>query len=261
MGLFLHKLNPFTEFTISQGPLYVDRLFDCLLAKEGIRDIDEMNTTTRLECYLDLLRRRIVKCTRTEYPFIQFYTAHFCQQMADNAVKSAKQWYENALSHYQLYLGLTKGTEESRYYAQWQTGRLQDLSHHPWAMVNESLLKANAIDPLRGESINNIVHHYVSTGDWENAYSYSKFAKNRFYSRNPIANRRWHIDFDCYNGNLLDTHIIICNNLAYWSEAEQVYQQLLNHVTEHIHEFQKVEKHLIQVVDQIYHGDKLTQTY
>ncbi|HMG67406.1 MAG TPA: hypothetical protein VK588_06965 [Chitinophagaceae bacterium] len=263
MGLFLHKLNPLTEFSISLGPVYIERLIESSLIKNGSSDIGRLSGVEKIQGYIDFLNGRTKKLNKKESLFVDYFKGFFYQQMAERSteIDNKEKYQEEALAHYQAYLKLAKGTEESRYYSQWQVGRLQDQFNYPWSIVKDSLLKANAIDPIRGESINDLIIHYTSISDWANAYTYSKFTIVHFFSRNPIAKRRWYVDPDSYNGNVLDTHITICRHLNYWSEAETTYRQLLNYVVEHIHEFQKIKKPLLQIVEQMYSDRIIDKMY
>ena len=245
------KLNPFSAFSISLGPLYAERLFECLLQKEGVKCLYEMTLTDKFESCIDWLKTYLKKERSKDSLFVQFYLGYFYQLISSNS---------EALHYYQSYLVLTKGTEESRYYAQWQTGILLDRLNYSWPVVRESLAKANAIDPLRGEPIKYIIQYYIQRSEWEKAYPYSNFAKKHYFKKNPIAIRRWYVDFDSYNGSIMDTHILICNKLGLLEEAERTHIQLLNYVIEHIHEFAKVEKYLIQMVNNLYHKPANKQT-
>jgi len=258
MSFFQHKLNPFTEFTISLGPAYVERLFDSLLVKGGLDTAEKRNPVDRFKSYIELLNKNAQTKKRKEYTFIQFYIAHFYQQSGKHSTENKEkiQYYENALSHYHSYLELTKGAEESRYYAQWQTGILQDAIHNPWPIVEASLLIANSMDPMRGEAMKKIIHHYRYAREWEAAYLYSSIAKNNFFDRNPIATRRWFIDFDCYNWHVLYTHITICYKLEYFYELEQIYQQLLSYEIKYLSELNNMEVRRIHSLENILHKPK-----
>jgi hypothetical protein len=261
MRLFLHKLDPCTKLTLELGPQYAERLFEVLLIKDGVDHLHTMSNLQRWERCIELLKKKTARGNRKELPFVQFYMAHFYQQLSGCPMERecAARYREDALHYYRSYLIAAEGTVETRYYAQWQTGILQDQLGYHWHHIRESLLKANAIDPIRGESIKSLVLHYMSAGEWPAAYTYSQFARNNFFNRNPIAVRRWYVDFDSYNGNLLERHIAICNQLGYRAEANQTHRQLLDYVIEHIHEFEKVEKHLVKVVNRFYHQPETRQ--
>jgi hypothetical protein len=246
----MYIINPFSEFAISLGPAYIERLFDALLIKSGLIDLRQLPDAARLEKYILLLKNKSPNCSQREYLFIQFYTAHFYHQLSEHSPKEKdkKEFRQTALSYYRSYLDLTTGSEESRFYAQWQTGTLQILLCCPWTVAHESFLKANRIDPLRGEPIQNIITHFTMVKDWENAYLYSLFSKCHYFNRNPIAVRRWYVDFDSYNWNVLDNHIRICTHLGLFLEAEHSNKKLLNYVIEKIPEFKNVGNHILRVV-------------
>lgn len=216
MLLFSSKIDPFSSYTINLGPLYVERVFDSLLMKESMQGIGKMTAKERFVHYLEWLRQRMAKGNRQQYAVIQFYKGHFYQQLAMLHRQSgyAQHLMEKALCAYQDYLELPHSGDESRYYAQWQAGMLQFTLDYPWPLVEDTLLKATGIDPLRGEAIKKITEYYTQRKEWEMAYSYSLMAVNRFLNKNPIAQRRWHIDFSAYDQNIIDGHLRICAGLS-----------------------------------------------
>jgi len=214
--LFHSKIDPFSSYTIDWGPLYVERVFDSLLVKEGVQEVGTMTDKERLEHYLEWLRKRMGKIDRPQYAVMQFYKGYFYQQLARLHERSgdAQHLMEKALCSYQDYLELSHSIDESRYYAQWQAGMLQCTLDYPWALVEDTLLKAAEIDPLRGEAIKKITEYYVQRKEWKMAYSYSLMAVNRFLHKNPIAQRRWYIDFSAYDQHVMDVHLQICAGLS-----------------------------------------------
>jgi hypothetical protein len=170
---------------------------------------------------------------RGEYPVIQFYKGHFYQQLAQHSsnIKNIQHFRERALCFYQNYLELNDDrSDESKYYAQWQTGMLQDSLCYPWLLAENSLLKASAIDPLRGEAIKKIIEHYMRYRDWSSAYHYSTIAIEQFFDKNPVARRRWFIDFAAYNQNVIRTNRFICYKLGYLKEISAA-NGTVNHQT------------------------------
>jgi hypothetical protein len=225
MPLFQTKIDPFSSFTINLGPLYVERVFDSLLTRQGVNGVGCMNAAERFQRYLDYLKKKTNPNNHTQYTITQFYKGHFYHQLANHSIQkeSAQHFREKALCYYQNYLELSARAEESRYYAQWQTGMLQDLLKYPWPLAEDSLVKAGDIDPLRGEAIKKIIDHYIQFKEWKRAYSYSLKAVSKFVDKNPVAHRRWFIDFDAYNWKLLRTHRIICYKLGYLQEKNTVH--------------------------------------
>ena len=211
MLLFQSKIDPFSSFTINLGPQYVERVFDSLLTKKNTIATYKMDPATRFGHYLAYLRQIAARVSPKQYPVLQFYNGHFYQQLANHSAcrKNTVHFQEKALCYYQAYLERAHPTDESRYYAQWQAGMLQDDLQYPWPLAEKSLLKAADIDPLRGEPIKKIIDHYIQKKEWAKAYSYSSIAMNRFFDKNPIAARRWFIDFDAYNFSVLKKHRFI----------------------------------------------------
>lgn len=220
MALFHSTIDPFSSYAINLGPLYVERVFDSLLSRQGVRDVYKLDDTERLKNYLEYLKQKTRTNSRIQYAFIQFYKAHFCHQLAHHSTarKDVQHFGEKALCYYQTYLELSNAIDESKYYTQWQVGMLQDILKYPWMLVEDALLKASAIDRLRGEAIKKIIEHYMQVKEWKMAHHYSELAMARFWGKNPVAQRRWFVDFDAYNQNIIRAHRTICNKLGYSTE-------------------------------------------
>lgn len=229
MHLFTNTLNPFTVSSVNLGPVYMERLFECLLIKKGQHDISFLPRVDKIKLFLQYLKDNAAKASGNEKRFISFYVAYFLQERARLSAHSAGMASERleVLQQYRHYLKSAKEREESKYYSQWQIGLLSDQLHYPWQTVQKELLQAGAVDPLRGEGIREIIAHYVSLEDWENAYVFSSYARLHHFNKNPIAIRRWYVDLESYSWRVLATHYVICSNLDYNEEAEQIYQQLI----------------------------------
>jgi len=217
MALFQSKIDPFSSFTINLGPLYVERVFDSLLTGQGAKDVSKMGDGERFGSYLEYLKKKTNPNSHIQYAFIQFYKAHFYHQLANHSGsrEDGQHFREKALCYYQTYLELSDRLDESQYYTQWQIGMLQDMLKYPWLLVEDALVKASALDPLRGEAIKKIIEHYIHCKEWNMAYHYSAMAIEKFFNKNPIAHRRWFIDFDAYNWKVARTHRIICYKLGF----------------------------------------------
>jgi hypothetical protein len=227
---FRSKIDPFSAFTINLGPLYVERVFDSLLTKEGIKGMGQMNGAERYALYLDYLKTNIDVHNHTQYAVTQFYKGYFDQQLAAHSIgtETARHFQEKALCYYQNYLELAERDDESRFYAQWQMGELQKRLDYPWVHVEESLQRAVAVDPLRGEPTKKIVEHYMGIREWRRAYLHSRISVERYFDRNPIAVRRWFVDPDAYNTTVLSRHQQIClyNKITHGkASAETVAEQ------------------------------------
>jgi hypothetical protein len=220
---FRSKIDPFSAFTINLGPLYVERVFDSLLTKDGVESLAQMNAGERFTHYLDYLKTNIDIHNHTQYAITQFYKGHFYQQLAPHSAsqETAQHFEEKALCYYQNYLELAEQEAESRYYAQWQSGILQDTLKYPWQSVEDSLQKAAVLDPTRGEAMKKLIEHYIAAREWKMAYCQSKLAVEKYFDKNPVAYRRWFVDFDAYNWSVLTRHRTICIYLGYIREAEE----------------------------------------
>jgi len=183
-----------------------------------------MGDKQRFEHYLDYLRAFGNVASRNRYTVIQFYRGHFYQQLANHSISKefARQHQEKALCYYQTYLALGAHHDESWYYVQWQAGMLQEVLHYPWIEIEKTFLKATSIDPLRGEANKRIVQHYIRGREWKKAYHYSLIAKERFLDKNPVAQRRWFVDFDAYDWNILRAHRVIMYKLGLLKEKNVV---------------------------------------
>ncbi|HXB33970.1 MAG TPA: hypothetical protein VNV35_11130 [Puia sp.] len=223
MFSFRSKIDPFSTFTINLGPLYLERVFDSLLTRGGVKGLVQMNGAERYALYMDYLKSKINVHNHTQYAVTQFYKGYFDQQLATHSIGSetVRHFQEKALCYYHNYLELAKRDDESRFYAQWQTGVLQDTLNFAWQTVEESLQKAAAIDPMRGEPIKKIVEHHIGTREWKKAYPRSKEALEKYFDKNPVAHRRWFVDFEAYNWSVLARHHTICLFLGYVREAEE----------------------------------------
>lgn len=258
MSLFRKKINPFCSFTINLGPLYVERVFDSLLNLQGVKEVMRMPAPERFERYLDYLREKTTLADHEQYTLVQFYRAHFCQQLAIHSKhpEIARHWQEKALCYYQTYLELTVHINESSFYSQWQSGVLQDSLNYPWLAVESSLLKAHAFDPLRAEPLKAITDHYIQAKEWRSAYAFSQRLLKDHFDRNPAAIRRWFIDFDAYNWNVINKHLTICYKLGYLSEAEKAYDKMMEYELHHLDEFKASEIRHIHFLEKIFHSSK-----
>lgn len=243
--LLLHsKIEPFCAFTIDLGPQYVERVFDSLLTRQGIKQVVLMPAADRLERYLELLHREVHHSGRRRYAIIQFYIAHFCQQLAGVSGHSiapgesvqrdtGRHYREKAICHYESYLELAEDSAESRFYAHWQSALLQYELDYPWPQVESSLLKATTFDPLRGEPLKHLIDHYCRAKAWRTAYSLSVLAMKTYFEHNPVSRRRWFVDFTAYDWHLLQNHAAICYKLGHIKDAGKVYRQLEEYAFRH----------------------------
>jgi len=216
MSIFHSKPDPFSSFAINLGPLYIERAFDYLLTKSGIEGMSRMQDEERLLQYLDYLKHGCSAAHRPTHSYSLFYKGHFYQRLANCSDQEPHKlhYWERALCYYQDYLESSHQPDESRFYAQWQTGILQDALRYPWLLVESALTTAQSIDPLRGEPRQQIIQHYMIERDWASALPHSIYAIEKYFGKSPIHIRRWFVDDDAYNWNVFYTRLTISRQLA-----------------------------------------------
>lgn len=138
-----------------------------------------------------------------------------------------KHLFRKAIQYYNETACLLEADTESRFFAQWQSGCIMDMLGHPWLEIQEVFLKAYMIDPIRGESIKNIIVHYMKKNDWRQAYIYSNFAKMAFFNRSPAHLRFRFVDHSFYSWEILEIHKQICEKLKREKEVLEIQNELL----------------------------------
>lgn len=101
------------------------------------------------------------------------------------------------------------------------------IMESPWAETHQELLKAYAMDPLRGESIKSIIDYYLQVGEWNNAYLYTKFAKVNFHGKNPYPTRLLFVDESLYVWKFAEAHAAACFYTGRMDEAKANYQEII----------------------------------
>jgi len=261
---FLHpKINPFCPFAISLGPLYVERALDYQLTLNKVPNIVRMPSTERYEHYLKLLHQKNTNSRTGEYPYIQFFKGHFYNQLANITFipQTAQHHREKALCYFQIYLEIADRLEEISFYAQWQIGLLLDVLKYPWAQVKNALLKAYSIDSVRAEPLKALVQHYIKNKDWDKAYAFSSVLLRDHLDRNPATTRRWFIDSNAYNWNLLYQHFSICYKTGYWDEVLKSHKQMLAYKSRHVGEFNDTDIRRMHSVEKLLQSPKSDPRY
>jgi hypothetical protein len=82
------------------------------------------------------------------------------------------------------------------------------------------------MDPLRAEPIKLIIDYYLSVGEWNLAFLYSKFAKVNFHGKNPYPTRLLFVDESLYIWRFLEVHAAACFYTGRKEEASQNYREL-----------------------------------
>ena len=156
-----------------------------------------------------------------------FYTA---QSYHDSATSQNKEENEErlrrAIKYYKERISRTDGYEEERYYSQFRVGSIMRILEEPWSDTMQALLKAYAMDPVRGESIKTIIDHYLQVGEYSMAYMYSKFAKVNFHGRNPYPSKLLFVDEALYNWKFLEVHCATCFYTGRKEEAKESFKEL-----------------------------------
>jgi glycosyltransferase involved in cell wall biosynthesis len=157
-----------------------------------------------------------------------FYTAqsyHDSASLPDNKVENEER-LRRALKYYRERVGRSDGYEEERFYSQFRVGTIMRVLEEPWALTHQELLKAYTMDPLRAEPIKAIVDYYLSVGEWNMAFLYTKFAKANFHGKNPYPTRLLFVDESLYIWRFLEVHAAACFYTNRKEEASANYREL-----------------------------------
>jgi glycosyltransferase involved in cell wall biosynthesis len=159
-----------------------------------------------------------------------FYTAqsyHDSASIPDNRPENEER-LRRALKYYKERVNRTDGYEEERFYSQFRLGTIKRALEFPWSETLTEFLKAYSMDPLRAEPIKAIIDYYLSVGEWNNAYLFSKAAKGTFHGKNPYPTRLLFVDESLYVWRLLEVHSAACFYTGRKQEATETYNQLQN---------------------------------
>jgi len=157
-----------------------------------------------------------------------FYTAqsyHDSASIPDNKFENEER-LRRALKYYKERVSRTDGYEEERFYSQFRIGTIMKALEKPWNETHNELLKAYSMDPLRAEPIKAIIDYYLSIGEWNLAYLYTKFAKSNFHGKNPYPGRLLFVDESVYVWKILEVHSAACFYTNRKDEAAVTYKEL-----------------------------------
>ena len=158
-----------------------------------------------------------------------FYTAqsyHDSASIPDNRPENEER-LRRALKYYKERIGRSDGYEEERFYSQFRVGTIKKALEFPWTEVHQELLKAYSMDPLRAESIKAIIDYYLTVGEWNMAFLYTKFAKENFHGKNPYPTRLLFVDESLYVWRFLEVHAASCFYTGRKQEGSDAYKELL----------------------------------
>jgi hypothetical protein len=139
-------------------------------------------------------------------------------------------YYEAALVHYEIFLqGRGRHNSDTRYFAQWQTGLIEQSLGHAWPLVEKGLLLALEYDASRAEALKAIITARYNQQEWRIAYIYSSHCVEQYLGRRPEG-RYWGVDDDLYHWKLLRYHIPILLKLQKKEEAGAALGELKKRV-------------------------------
>jgi glycosyltransferase involved in cell wall biosynthesis len=159
-----------------------------------------------------------------------FYTAqsyHDSASLPDNKEENEERM-RRSMKYYRERISRTDGYAEEIFYSQYRIGTIMRILEEPWNITHQELLKAYAMDPLRGESIKAIIDYYLQVNEWNMAYLYTKFAKVNFHGKNPYPTRLLFVDEALYVWKFAEAHAAACFYTGRMDEAKATYQEILN---------------------------------
>ena len=159
-----------------------------------------------------------------------FYTAqsyHDSASIPDNKDENDER-LRRSIKYYRERTQRPDGYYEELYYSQFRIGTIMRSLEEPWSLTLQELLKAYAIEPLRGESIKVIIDYYLQVGEWNLAYLYSKFAKVNFHGKNPYPTKLLFVDEALYVWKFLESHAASCFYCGKIDEAKSTFNEILN---------------------------------
>jgi glycosyltransferase involved in cell wall biosynthesis len=159
-----------------------------------------------------------------------FYTAqsyHDSASLPDNKEENEERM-RRSMKYYRERISRTDGYAEEVFYSQYRVGTIMRILEEPWNLTHQELLKAYAMDPLRGEPIKTIIDYYLQVNEWNMAYLYTKFAKVNFHGKNPYPTRLLFVDEALYVWKFAEAHAAACFYTGRMDEAKATYQEILN---------------------------------
>jgi glycosyltransferase involved in cell wall biosynthesis len=158
-----------------------------------------------------------------------FYTAQSYHDSANGQNKEeADERLRRSLKYYRERTQRSDGYLEEIYYSQFRVGTIMRALEEPWNLTHQELLKAYAMDPIRGEPIKVIIDYYLQMGEFNLAYLYSKFAKLNFHGKNPYPTRVLFVDESLYVWKFLEAHAAACFYIGKMEEAKSTFNEILN---------------------------------
>ena len=159
-----------------------------------------------------------------------FYTAQSYHDSASipNNKEENDERLRRSLKYYRERVSRIDGFEEERFYSQLRIGSIMRIMEAPWNETLTELLKAYSMDPMRAEPIKVIVDYYLTMGEWNLAYLYSKFLKVNFHNRNPYPKKLLFVDEALYMWKILEVHSASCYYTGHIEESKATYSELVD---------------------------------
>jgi glycosyltransferase involved in cell wall biosynthesis len=183
-----------------------------------------------------------------------FYTAqsyHDSASLPDNREENEERM-RRSIKYYTERVNRLDGYEEERFYSQFRIGTIMKVLEKPWSDTHQTLLKAYAMEPLRAEPIKVIIDHYLSSGEWNMAYVYTKFARTTFHGNNPYPARLLFVDESLYNWKLLESHAAACVYTGRKEEGKQCFDEIVGILKKNPQWFSPEDVQKIQVNSQFF---------
>ena len=158
-----------------------------------------------------------------------FYTAqsyHDSACVPDNREENEER-LRRSMKYYKERISRADGYPEEIFYSQFRVGTIMRVLEMPFSQTLNELMKAYSMDPLRAEPIKAIIDHYLSVGEWNNAYLFSKFAKVNFHGKNPYPQRLLFVDEALYIWKILEVHAAASFYTGRRDEAKQTFQEMV----------------------------------
>lgn len=158
-----------------------------------------------------------------------FYTAqsyHDSACVPDNREENEER-LRRSMKYYKERISRADGYPEEIFYSQFRVGTIMRVLEMPFSQTLNELMKAYSMDPLRAEPIKAIIDHYLSVGEWNNAYLFSKFAKVNFHGKNPYPQRLLFVDEALYIWKILEVHAASSFYTGRRDEAKQTFQEMV----------------------------------
>jgi len=158
-----------------------------------------------------------------------FYTAQSYHDSAcvPDSREENEERLRRSMKYYKERISRADGYPEEIFYSQFRVGTIMRVLEMPFSQTLNELMKAYSMDPLRAEPIKAIIDHYLSVGEWHNAYLFSKFAKVNFHGKNPYPQRLLFVDEALYIWKILEVHAAASFYTGRRDEAKQTFQEMV----------------------------------